>query len=96
MTKPSLRETQQTLRGCIAIALEEYATIRHQWITGNSLTKQDCDKALIKSTTAILSAIKKRVPKKMKWSCGYQHQDCYDAERRGYNECIDDFTKGLE
>jgi len=24
----------------------------------------------------------------MKWECGYQHQDCYDAERRGWNEAV--------
>jgi len=50
-------------------------------------------------TSAILEAIKKRVPKKHKvvkalvdWC-----ETCDDAESAcGYNQAIDDFTKGLE
>jgi hypothetical protein len=34
-------------------------------------------------------------PKKMKWECGYQHQDCVDAEQRGYNQALSDYEEWL-
>ena len=35
------------------------------------------------------------LPKEMKWEIGYQHQDCVDAEQRGFNQCLHEIKEKL-
>ena len=79
--------TQQTLRGEIENMLKEFIPLSANY----------CVKDL---TSAILEAIKKRVPKKHKTETfqGVNYCEvCDDTDRAClYNQAIDDFTKGLE
>jgi septum formation topological specificity factor MinE len=90
MTKPSLRETQQTLRGEILDIIQSYVTCDN-CVQEFGSSNVEVDKEV---ATAILEAIKKRVPKKKEFKDS--KSDRTTLRRHGYNECIDDFTKGLE
>jgi len=85
MTKPSLRETQQTLRDSIEktilICIKEA-------VKGEVVDQDNC----YDGATDILSAIKRAIPKKQKMGGDVVGQ----ALATGYNEAIDDFTKAVE
>jgi hypothetical protein len=92
MTKPSLRETQQTLR-------EEIFNI----LTMNCDNAESIEwrKGV---TEAILQAIRKAVPKKKENHSDWEDLEgdvhkhgCADCEESNiYNSCVDDFIKTLE